>query len=239
MTPNSVSYDTWRGVIKNDALLGVIWDPLGVIMTPSMVSYDTQHGVIWHPAWCLMTPNWCNVTLSRVSDDTYLVSYGTRHGVHSTFIWYNVHSYSAVDGCTAISFEKHVKLCLSKLTLFVLHDGICGNFHKKATIHASALHCVLQLKTWTKTVLTCFTNMIAEQSSLTQYEWPMYHIKDKYICFHPLIMIFLFDFERFRIASWFPFYFNSRYTHADNQKMHALTLYITSLTTSRYYIWHK
>ena len=35
------------------------------------------------------------------------------------------------------------KLVLSKLVLFVLHFGICGSFHNKATISASALLCVL------------------------------------------------------------------------------------------------
>ena len=30
------------------------------------------------------------------------------------------------------------------MALFVLHDGICGSFHIKATINASALLCVLQ-----------------------------------------------------------------------------------------------
>ena len=29
------------------------------------------------------------------------------------------------------------------MALFVLHDGICGSFHNKATINASALLCVL------------------------------------------------------------------------------------------------
>ena len=35
------------------------------------------------------------------------------------------------------------KWFLSKLALFALHDDIYGSFHNKATIHASALHCVL------------------------------------------------------------------------------------------------
>ena len=35
------------------------------------------------------------------------------------------------------------KVVLSKLALFVLHDGICGSFHNKATINASALLGVL------------------------------------------------------------------------------------------------
>ena len=50
---------------------------------------------------------------------------------------------------------------------------------KQQIIHASALHCVLQLKSLTKIVLTCFTKMIAEQPSLTQYERPMCHMKEK------------------------------------------------------------
>ena len=35
------------------------------------------------------------------------------------------------------------KLFFSILGLFALYDGICGNFHNKATLHASTLHCVL------------------------------------------------------------------------------------------------
>ena len=68
---------------------------------------------------------------------------------------YIVHSYSAMVGCTAIKLVKHiVKIALSNLASFALHGGICESFHNKATIHASALHCVLwhMLKTWTKTV---------------------------------------------------------------------------------------
>ena len=41
-------------------------------------------------------------------------------------------------------------------------------------------HCFVYYdKTWLKTVLTCFTKIIAEQPSLTQYERPMYHLKEK------------------------------------------------------------
>ena len=39
--------------------------------------------------------------------------------------------------------KNMLELVLSKLALFVLHDGICGSFHNKATINASALLCVL------------------------------------------------------------------------------------------------
>ena len=42
-----------------------------------------------------------------------------------------------MDSCKTINFVKHVKLVLSKLTLFALHDDICESFHKE-TIHASA-----------------------------------------------------------------------------------------------------
>ena len=51
-------------------------------------------------------------------------------------------------------------------------------------------------KTWTNTVLTCFTNLIAEQPSLTQYERPMYRMKE--ICYHPLIIIWWFSFFDFK-----------------------------------------
>ena len=50
--------------------------------------------------------------------------------------------------------------------------------------------------------------MIAEQPSLNQYERPVYHVKgNKKILssFDSKFMIFLFDFERFRIESQFPF----------------------------------
>ena len=79
----------------------------------------------------------------------------------------------------------------SKLALFALHGGInfAGTFTlKQATIHASALHCVLW-QTWT--VWTCFTKIIAEQPSLTRYERPMYHI-----FYHPLILWFFFSIFR-------------------------------------------
>ena len=75
--------------------------------------------------------------------------------------------------------------------MFVLHDGLCGDaFTTKQS----------QLKTWTP--------------SLTHYERPMYHMKEKLIiCYHPLISFYalsLIQFlNRFRIESWFAFYLNS------------------------------
>ena len=49
-------------------------------------------------------------------------------------------------------------------------------------------HCIVYYdKTWTKTVLICFTKIIAEQPSLTQYERLIYYMKEKWICYHPLI----------------------------------------------------
>ena len=95
MTPNSVSYDTWRGVI---------WRPTWCHLRPTRC----QHGVIWHPAWCLMTPNWCNVTLSRVSDDTYLVSYGTRHGVTEKIRGVVWHLWRYWQHWISISFRRHL-----------------------------------------------------------------------------------------------------------------------------------
>ena len=50
-----------------------------------------------------------------------------------------VHSYSAMDGCTTINFVKHVKIGFVQVGDVLLHDGICGSFHIKATINAYAL----------------------------------------------------------------------------------------------------
>ena len=59
-------------------------------------------------------------------------------------------------------------------------------------------HCFVNYdKTWMKTVLTCFTQIIAEQPSLTQYERPMYHMKEE----KKMLSSFSFSF----------FFFNSHY----------------------------
>ena len=97
---------------------------------------------------------------------------------------------------------------LSKLALFVLHDGICGSFHNKAAINAFRTALCIMTKTWMKTVLTCFTEMIAEQPSLTQYERPMYHYERKINMLSRTdnnVMICILDFEKFSIESRFPF----------------------------------
>ena len=44
-----------------------------------------------------------------------------------------------MDGCTTINFVKHVKIGFVQVGDVLLHDGICGSFHIKATINAYAL----------------------------------------------------------------------------------------------------
>ena len=61
-------------------------------------------------------------------------------------------------------------------------------------------HCFVYYdKTWMTTVLTCFTIMIAEQPSLTQYERPMYHNERKINMLsstdNKFMILFLFDFD--------------------------------------------
>ena len=72
-----------------------------------------------------------------------------------------------MDGCTAINFVKHVKIGFVQVGVVlqvVLHGGICRSFGNKATIILMHPHCFVYYdKTWTKTVLACFTKMIAEQ----------------------------------------------------------------------------
>ena len=42
---------------------------------------------------------------------------------YSTFIWYIVHSYLAMDVCTAINLVKHV-IFFFKVAVLALHNGI-------------------------------------------------------------------------------------------------------------------
>ena len=117
-----------------------------------------------------------------------------------------------MDGCTAINFVKHVKIgfwqswcCLCCMMVFA------GAFTTKQQVLVMHPHCFVYYdKTWMKTVLTCFTKMIAEQSFLTQYERPMYHMREKINMLSSTdnnFIIYLFDFERFSIESRFPFFF--------------------------------
>ena len=93
------------------------------------------------------------------------------------------------------------KLFVSKLALFALHGGICGSFHKKATIHASSLHCELGRRQFWHSL---------QKLLLSNHPWPNMNnhctIWEKIRCYHPLTTIswFFFHFERFRIESWFP-----------------------------------
>ena len=76
----------------------------------------------------------------------------------------------------------------------------------------------LILKTWKILILTFFTKTIAEQSSVIQYEWPIYHMKEKELYYHSLLLVLwsLFSFfQRFDIKSGFPVFW--------------LTLYIISM----------
>ena len=104
------------------------------------------------------------------------------------------------------------KLVLSKLAMFVLHDDICGSFHGKATINASALLCVL----WQNLDEDSF-DMLYKNDGWAAIPRPIWttnvSMKEKLICFHPLITslwLVFFYFERFSIESRFPFFLNSQ-----------------------------
>ena len=56
--------------------------------------------------------------------------------------------------------------------------------------------------------------MIPEQLGLTQYEWPMYHMKEKMLPFTDN-NFFLFFLERFKIESRFPFLYIHVYIFCD------------------------
>ena len=73
-------------------------------------------------------------------------------------------------------FVEHVKIVFVQVGMFALCDGISGSFHNKATIPASALHCVLWQNLDEDSFVMLY-KIIVEQPSLTQYEQPMYHMK--------------------------------------------------------------
>ena len=45
-----------------------------------------------------------------------------------------------MDGYTAINFVKRLKFFLSKLVLFALHGGICGNFRNNSCIRTAFVY---------------------------------------------------------------------------------------------------
>ena len=103
------------------------------------------------------------------------------------------------------------KLVLSKLALFVLHDGICESFHNKATIiiiNASALICglwqnldedsfdmLLKNYCWAAIPSPIWTTNVPHERKIN-----MLSSTDN------SFMICPFDFERFSIESRFPFF---------------------------------
>ena len=108
-----------------------------------------------------------------------------------------------MDGCTAINFVKHVKIGFVQVGLFVLHDGICGSFHNKATINASAnldedsFDMLYKNYCWAAIPDPWMTNVSYERKI------------DMLSSTDNNFLICLFDFERFSTESRFPF-LNSR-----------------------------
>ena len=100
------------------------------------------------------------------------------------------------------------KLVLSKLALFVRHDGICGSFHNKATINAFTLLCVL----WQNLDEDSFDMLYKNYcwAAILDPIWTTnvpYKRKINMLSFTDNnFMICHFDFERFSIESQFPFF---------------------------------
>ena len=99
-------------------------------------------------------------------------------------------------------------LVLSKLALVVLRDGICGSFHNKATINASALRCVL----WQNLDEDSFDMLYKNYcwAAIPDPIWttnvPYERKKNMLSSTDTNFMICIFDFERFSIESRFPFF---------------------------------
>ena len=84
----------------------------------------------------------------------------------------------------------------------------------------SNVHCIYTEENPKQAILTYFTKLIAEQSPVTEYEWPIYHMKVKELYSYSLISVLWSDlnFERFSIVSLFPFYVHCIYTE-ENPKL--------------------
>ena len=98
------------------------------------------------------------------------------------------------------------KLVLSKLALFVLHDGICGSFNNKATINASTLdedsfNMLYKNDCWAAIPDPLWTTNVPYERKIN-----MLSSTDNNV------MICLFDFERSSIESRFPFFFTHTVT---------------------------
>ena len=95
-----------------------------------------------------------------------------------------------IESVVCAQHVKHVK------NVFVQVGVVCQFSSCIRTALCTTLH---KLKTWTKTVLTCFTKIVAEQPIPRQMNM-LSSIDNNF-------MIFLFVFERFRIESRFPFFY--------------------------------
>ena len=110
-----------------------------------------------------------------------------------------VHSYLAMDGCTTINLVKHVKTVLSKLALFALHDGICASFYSKAAkqnLDKKRFDMLYKNYCWAAIPNPIWMTNVPFESKII-----MLSSTDKNF------MILLFNFESFRIESWFRFVF--------------------------------
>ena len=98
---------------------------------------------------------------------------------YSTFIWYIVHLYSAMDGCTAINFVKPCYYCF------------CPSWHRLCCMLAFAELSQQRNNACIRTALCTTTQNLDEDSFDMLYKnncwaaipdpiWPMYHMKDKY-----------------------------------------------------------
>ena len=123
--------------------------------------------------------------------------------VHCSFIFGHgwLHNYQFCKTCQNW-------FCLSWCCL-CMHDGICGSFHNKATINASALLCVL----WQNLDEDSF-DMLYKNDCWAAMPDPIWTTNVPYEMKINMLsstdnnfMICLFNFERFSIKSRFPFFF--------------------------------
>ena len=117
-----------------------------------------------------------------------------------SFIWYSGRSYWVRDGCSAIIFVKNVKIVfvhvLSCSTECSKDAWIVALLGKLPQMPSWCHHAAQTTPTWTKTILTCFTKLIAVQPSMAEYKWTMYQMKEE-LRYHALKSVLLYLFFRY------------------------------------------
>ena len=111
------------------------------------------------------SPSWCSLHCMMTFVQSFYEQFSQR--VHTALCimrkeWHLIKSYSGVN-VFSLKFLRHI-----------IHNAACMHFCCQSSGKIMSMNIMQlklhKLKTWTKAILTCFTKLIAEQSSVIEYE---------------------------------------------------------------------